>query len=114
MVITRGQLNRENEASLSLFTPEKFALARRVSRVSLLILHTHAESGACSPDSSRFPRRRPFIYTINPLRASLEFIRSRNDCISVYSIAYTPAASRRGWTRTVEVSKETVRSPGVL
>ena len=32
------------------------------SRASLLILHTQAESGAYSRDSSRFPRRRPFIY----------------------------------------------------
>ena len=32
------------------------------ARVSLLILHTQAESGAYSRDSSRFPRRRPFIY----------------------------------------------------
>ena len=32
------------------------------SRVSLLILHTQAESGAYLRDSSRFPRRRPFIY----------------------------------------------------
>ena len=26
----------------------------------------------------------------------------------------TPAASRPGWTQTVEVTEETVRSPGVL
>ena len=32
------------------------------SRVSLPILHTQAESGAYSRDSSRFPRRLPFIY----------------------------------------------------
>ena len=32
------------------------------SRVSLFILHTQAESGAYSRDSSRFPRQRPFIY----------------------------------------------------
>ena len=32
------------------------------SRVSLLILHTQAETDAYSRDSSRFPRRRPFIY----------------------------------------------------
>ena len=32
------------------------------SRVSLLILHTQAESGAHSRDSSPFSRRRPFIY----------------------------------------------------
>ena len=31
------------------------------SRASLLALHTQAESGAYSWDSSRFPRRRPFI-----------------------------------------------------
>ena len=32
------------------------------SRVSLLIIHTQAESGAYSRDSSRFPLRRPSIY----------------------------------------------------
>ena len=32
------------------------------SRVSLLIPHTPAESGSYLRDSSRFPRRRPFIY----------------------------------------------------
>ena len=32
------------------------------SRVKLLILHTQAESGAYSRDSSRFSRRCPFIY----------------------------------------------------
>ena len=31
------------------------------SRISLLILHTQAESGAYSRDSSRFPRRRLYI-----------------------------------------------------
>ena len=38
------------------------------SRVSLLILHTHAKSGAYSRDYSRFPRRRLLIYiTIGPV-----------------------------------------------
>ena len=32
------------------------------SRVCLLNLHAQAESGVYSRDSSRFPRRRPFIY----------------------------------------------------
>ena len=32
------------------------------SHVSLLMLHTPAESGTYLRDSSRFPRRRPFIY----------------------------------------------------
>ena len=50
------------------------------SRVSLLILHTQAEYGAYSQDSSRFPRRRAIIYTANRQRISPEFIRSRN-CI---------------------------------
>ena len=36
------------------------------SRVSLLILHTQAESGAYLRDSSRVPRRRPFIYLKQP------------------------------------------------
>ena len=36
------------------------------SRVSLLILHTQAESGAYFRDSSRVPRRRPFIYIKPP------------------------------------------------
>ena len=55
--------------SLSPFAPENL-VSRDVfgspSRVSLLIFHTQAESGAYSRDSSRFPRRGPFIYTVPP------------------------------------------------
>ena len=62
----RGQPNRENEYFLS-----------PTARVNLVLrdgfgndpvprqpahLHTHAESDAYLGDSSRFPRRRPFIY----------------------------------------------------
>ena len=36
------------------------------SRVSLFILHTQAESGAYLRDSSRVPRRRPFIHIKPP------------------------------------------------
>ena len=63
------------------------------SRVSLLTLHSQAESGAYSRDSSRFPRRRhsPFIYTVNCHRASPEFIRS-NDCVLMALPAETPLA----------------------
>ena len=43
-----------------------------------LATHTHDESGAYTRDSSRFPRRRPFIYTANRHRVSHEFNRSRN------------------------------------
>ena len=61
----RGQLNRENE-----YFPVRFALKNLVSRdgfESLVPrqpahLHTQAESGAYSRGSSRFPRRRQFIY----------------------------------------------------
>ena len=35
------------------------------SRASLLVLHTQAECGAYLRYFSRFPRRRPFIYTVN-------------------------------------------------
>ena len=48
------------------------------SRASVFILHTKAESGAYSRDSSRFPRRHPFMYTANRHRVSPEFIRSHN------------------------------------
>ena len=44
------------------------------SRVSLFILNTRVESGAYSRDSSRFSRRRPFIYAANRHPVSLEFI----------------------------------------
>ena len=47
------------------------------SRVSLLILHTYAESKAYSPrDSSRFPR--PFVFMTNRHRVSPKLIGSRS------------------------------------
>ena len=49
------------------------------SRVSLPILHTQAESGAYSMNSSRFPRRNPHVYTVNRHRASPEFFGLRTD-----------------------------------
>ena len=63
----RGQLNKENEYSnipLSPCVPEN--LSRETgsavpSRVTLFILHTQVESGAYLRDSSRVPRRRPFM-----------------------------------------------------
>ena len=48
------------------------------SRVSLIILHTQAESRAYSRDSSRFSRRRPFIQTTIHHRVCPESIGSRN------------------------------------
>ena len=64
----RGQLNKEY------FFPRPYSRLRIwsretgsavPSRASLIIFHTQAESGAYSRDSSRFPRRRPFIMYLN-------------------------------------------------
>ena len=71
--------------SLSSFAPDNLVSVDEfavTSRVSLLILHIQAESGAYSRDSSRFPRRHPFIYTAKRYRLSPEFIESRN-CVPV-------------------------------
>ena len=64
----RGQLNRESEyfnISLSPCVPENLVsrdgFSRPVPRQPAH-LHTRAESGGCLRDSSRVPRRRPFIY----------------------------------------------------
>ena len=61
----RGQLNRKIIFSLSLFAPENLVsrdgFGSPVPRQPAH-LHTQAESGAYVRDSSRVPRRRPFIY----------------------------------------------------
>ena len=61
----RGQLNREMDISLSVFAPENLVsrdgFGRPVRRQPDH-LHTQAESGTYLRDSSRVPRRRPFIY----------------------------------------------------
>ena len=60
----RGQLNRENNIPLSPCVPENLVsrdgFSRPVPRQPAH-LHTQAESGAYVRDSSRVPRRRPFI-----------------------------------------------------
>ena len=79
----RGQLNRENEISLFACAPENLVsrdgFGSPVPRQPAH-LHTQAESGAYLRDSSRVPRRRPFIYFKTTIRhrASPEFIGSRN------------------------------------
>ena len=61
----RGQLNRENNIPLSPCVPENLVsrdgFSRPVPRQPAHP-HTQAESGAYLRDSSRVPRRRPFIY----------------------------------------------------
>ena len=61
----RGQLNRENEYPLSPFAPENLVsrdgFGSPVPRQPAHLL-TQAEPGAYLQDSSRVPRRRPFIH----------------------------------------------------
>ena len=61
----RDQLNRKNENSLSAFVPENLVsrdgFGSPVPRQPAH-LHTQTESLAYLRDSSRVPRRRPFIY----------------------------------------------------
>ena len=65
----RGQLNRKNNISLSAFAPENLVsrngFGSPVPRQPAH-LHTRTESGAYLRDSSRVPRRRPFIYIKPP------------------------------------------------
>ena len=63
------------------------------SRVSLFIIHTQAESGAYLRDSSRFPRRRSFIYLNRhtPSGQSRVYRVSRN-CVPMAFIAKSPPA----------------------
>ena len=59
-----GQLNRENNIPLSPCVPENLVLRDGFSRPvprQPAHLHTQAESGAYLRDSSRVPRRRPFM-----------------------------------------------------
>ena len=63
----RGQLNRENDHSPVTIRASKFGVARRVQlslprQPTYLIVHTQAESGAYSRDSSRFPRGVHFLF----------------------------------------------------
>ena len=60
----RGQLNRENNIPLSPCVPENLVSQNGFSRPvprQPAHLHTQAESGAYLRDSSRVPRRRPFM-----------------------------------------------------
>ena len=60
----RGQMNRKNNFPLSPCKPENLVSRDRFSRPvprQPAHLHTQAESGAYLRDSSRVPRRRPFM-----------------------------------------------------
>ena len=92
----RGQLNREIEfscprACLRIWSRETGSAVP--SHVSLFILHTQAGSGAYLRDSSRVPRRRPFIYIKTAIRdrVSPEFIGSRNYVPMAFTAESPPA-----------------------
>ena len=82
--------------SLSAFVPENFVsrdgFGSPVTRQPAH-LHTQAESDAYLRDSSRLPRRRPFIYMKTAIRhqVSPEFIGSRN-CVPMSFTAESPPA----------------------
>ena len=90
----RGQLNRENDTPLSPCVPENLVsrdgFIRPVPRQPAH-LYTQAESGAYLRDSSRVPRRRPFIYETAIIRHRVgpEFIGSRN-CVPMAFTAESP------------------------
>ena len=66
------------------------------SHIRLLVLHTQAESGDYLRDSTRVPRRRPFLFihkTAIPHRVSPEFIGSHN-CVPMALTAESPPAQR--------------------
>ena len=92
----RGQLNRENNIPLSPCMPENLVsrdgFSRPVSRQPAH-LHTQAELGAYLRDSSRVPRRRPFITAIRH-RVSPEFIGYRNCVPMAFNAESSPANSR--------------------
>ena len=81
----RGQLNREINISLSAFVSENLVsrdgFGSPVPRQPAH-LHTQAEPGAYLRDSSRVPRRRPFIYFKPPY--TIESVPS----LSGHAIAY--------------------------
>ena len=80
--ISSGQLKRKSYIfPCPPFAPENYLVSRDrfgrpVPRQPAHSPHSKAESGAYSRDSSRFARRRPFIYAINRNRVGPEFIRS--------------------------------------
>ena len=67
--LARGQLNKNNNISLSAFAPENLGLrdgfGSPVPRQPAH-LHSRAESGAFLRDSFRVPQRRPFSYLKPP------------------------------------------------
>ena len=96
----RGELNMEMDTSLSPFAPENLVsrdeFGSPVPRQPAH-LHTSAESGPYSQDSSRFPQRRPFITAIRH-RVSPDFFGSRK-YVPVAFAAESPPAQGQSISR---------------
>ena len=88
-----GQLNREkfpcSRSRLRIWFCERDLTVP--SRVSLLILHTQAQSGVYSRDCSRCRPRRPYTFTTTHHRVSPGFIGSRS-CVPIAFTAESPLA----------------------
>ena len=88
----RGQLNRENEYSLSPCVPENLVSRDGFSRlVPRQPAHLHTQAGyvAYLRDFSRVPRRRPFMKPPYAIGSVPEFIGSRN-CVPMAFTAESP------------------------
>ena len=83
-----------NILSLSAFAPENLVsgdgFGSPVPRQPVHHLHTRAESGAYLRDSSRVPRRRPFIY----LKIAIRIIYDDDTYIPVHTL-YTHATHKK-------------------
>ena len=79
-----GQLNRQNDISLSAFFVPENLVSRDGFGSSVprqpAHLHTQAESGAYLRDSSRVPRRRPYIYFKSAGTAPVNLKAVLNEC----------------------------------
>ena len=96
------------------------------SRVSQLILHTEAEPGAYSRDSSPFSRRRPFIYFFRqqkgttakstdwredyPIQA--DFAENMNAVTAARVAAREEAAIGKQWQGTASTDENKQYDPG--
>ena len=81
------------------------------SRVSLLILYTNAEYGSYSRDSSRCPRRHPYILaSTTHHRVSPEFIGSRN-CVPMTFTAESPLGTAPVVLKVARVTSAAFASP---
>ena len=105
----RDQLKGKISITLSAFAPEKFfsrdGFGSPVPR-QLAHLHTQAESGAYLRDSSRLPRRRPFIYS-KPPYATIGSVPSLSGPAIAYRWCSLPRV-RRHRTSTPQGNSERV------